>query len=89
MKAFAHSSARDLRHAATLLRDARRNGQTVALSAGGSDLLGLIKDRLVLPDLVVSLRSVAGFDAVSESRDGVTIGGLITLDALGGHALVR
>jgi xanthine dehydrogenase YagS FAD-binding subunit len=89
MKAFTHANAADPRQAALLLRDARRQGRVATLSAGGSDLLGLIKDRVVSPDVIVSLRTVPGLDRVTESRDGVTIGGLITLDALAAHALVR
>jgi xanthine dehydrogenase YagS FAD-binding subunit len=48
-----------------------------------------MKDRLVTPDVLVSLRSVKGLDQVTRERSGVTIGGLITLDALANDALVR
>jgi xanthine dehydrogenase YagS FAD-binding subunit len=89
MKALANVNARDARQAAALLRDARRQGRAVMLSGGGSDLLALIKDRIVSPDLVVNLRTVQGLDSVTEARGAIAIGGLITLDALGRHAVVR
>jgi xanthine dehydrogenase YagS FAD-binding subunit len=89
MKTFANANARDIRQAVTLLRGAQREGRAASLSAGGSDLLGLVKERIVSPDVVVNLRTVDGLDRVADSRDGVTIGGLITLDALSSHALVR
>jgi xanthine dehydrogenase YagS FAD-binding subunit len=88
MKTFANANARDIRHASALLAGARREGRLAALSAGGSDLLALVKDRVVSPDLIVNLRGVRGLAAVSESQGGVAIGGLITLDALAGHPLV-
>ncbi len=92
MKAFTHSTPRDLSDAIARLRDARGNGATAMVAGGGSDLLGMMKDRLVEPDVVVHLkgmRSTGGLDGVREAAGGVTIGGLVTLDALSHHAGVR
>jgi xanthine dehydrogenase YagS FAD-binding subunit len=89
MKAFGNANARDLRHAASLLRDARQQGRAATLSAGGSDVLALVKERIISPDLIVNLRTVQGGETVTESGGVVTIGGLITLDALAGHDLVK
>ena len=89
MKAFTHANPRDLAHALTLVRDARQNGRTAALAGGGSDLLGMMKERLVAPDLLVNLKSVRGLDEVTPQGRGLSIGGLITLDALGRHPIVR
>jgi xanthine dehydrogenase YagS FAD-binding subunit len=49
----------------------------------------MMKDRLVAPDLVVHLKTARGLDQVKQARDGVTVGGLITLDALSAHPLIR
>jgi xanthine dehydrogenase YagS FAD-binding subunit len=89
MKSFINAGARDVRHAVTLLRQTHQDGRTAALAGGGSDLLGMMKDRLVTPDVLVSLRGVKGLDQVTRERGAVTIGGLITLDALANDALVR
>ena len=89
MKAFTHANPRDLAHALTLVRDARQSGRTAALAGGGSDLLGMMKERLVAPDLLVNLKSVRGLDEVTPQGRGLGIGGLITLDALGRHPIVR
>jgi xanthine dehydrogenase YagS FAD-binding subunit len=89
MKSFANANARDIRQAVTFVRNARRDGKAASLSAGGSDLLALVKDRIVTPDVVVNLRTIGGLDRVTRSRDAVTIGGLITLDALSRDAVVR
>ena len=78
MKAFTNANARDARHAATLAqRGARRRDAAPSFAGGGSDLLALVKDRIVAPDVIVNLevdhrrrpgRAVA--------RPGCTIGGL-------------
>jgi xanthine dehydrogenase YagS FAD-binding subunit len=89
MKAFTNANPRDLTHALTLVRDARRAGRTTAIAGGGSDLLGMMKERLVAPDVLVSLKAVRGLDEVTPQGRGVAIGGLITLDALGRHPAIR
>ena len=53
MKRLANVNARDLEHASRSPRDARRGGRAVAFAGGGSDLLGLVKDRIIAPDVVV------------------------------------
>jgi xanthine dehydrogenase YagS FAD-binding subunit len=90
MKAFTNSNPRDLAHAVTLIRDARQANRRVAIAGGGSDLLGMMKERLVTPDVLVSLKSIKGLDQVKAAPNGgVTIGGLMTLDALASHAQIR
>jgi len=89
MKAFTNANARDLAHAVTLIRQGRDSHHTVAIAGGGSDLLGMMKERLVTPDVVVHLRTVKNLDQVTQAKDGVTIGGVITLAALASHPLIR
>jgi xanthine dehydrogenase YagS FAD-binding subunit len=89
MKSFTNANPRDLAHALTIVRQTRESGRTSALAGGGSDLLGMMKERLVTPDVVVNLKAIKGLDQVKPEGAGVTIGGLITLDALGSHPLIR
>jgi xanthine dehydrogenase YagS FAD-binding subunit len=90
MKAFTNANPRDVAHAVTLIRDARQANRTVAIAGGGSDLLGMMKERLVTPDVLVSLKSIKGLDQVKPAANGgVTIGGLITLDALASNVPLR
>lgn len=89
MKAITNANPRDLRHAATLARQATAEGRQVAFAGGGSDLLALIKDQIVQPDLVVHLGAIKDGDRVAASGSGLAIGGLITLDALARHEAVR
>jgi len=89
MRPLASARPRDLEEAVRLLAEARRHGRHAVVAGGGSDLLGMVKERLVEPDLVVSLRSVRGLDQVLSGADGLRIGGLATLDALSQHEHLR
>ena len=89
MKTFTNANARDAKHAVTLSQQARRDGKVSAFSGGGSDLLGMVKERIVSPDVLVNLRSIKGLDEVSSSRGIVNIGGMITLDALSKDSRIR
>lgn len=89
MKSFINSNARDAKHAASLAETARRKGQVAVFSGGGSDLLQLVKERIVEPDVVVNLRTMKGNDQVVPANGGVTIGGQITLDALSQNATIK
>jgi xanthine dehydrogenase YagS FAD-binding subunit len=89
MKAFTNTPAKDLKDAVAIAQRARANGDAVAFAGGGSDLLGMMKDRLVTPDVLVYLKSIKNLDAISASGRGLTIGGLTTLDALSRDAAVQ
>ena len=89
MKAFTNVNPRTLEEAVGVLARSRRDGTRAVVTGGGSDLLGLIKERLVLPDLLVNLKAVGGMDRVTVDGDVTRIGGLITLDALGRDPVVK
>lgn len=89
MKAFTHASPKTIAQALTIVRDARQAGHRVAIAGGGSDVLGMMKERLVEPDVLVRLRSVSGLDQIKPAKGGLTIGGQITLDTLSRHDLIR
>jgi xanthine dehydrogenase YagS FAD-binding subunit len=90
MKSFTNANPRDVAHAVTIIRQARQDNRTVAIAGGGSDLLGMMKERLITPDVLVSLKAIRGNDEVKgASGGGVTIGGLVTLDALARLPLMR
>jgi xanthine dehydrogenase YagS FAD-binding subunit len=89
VKAFSNANPRDVRQAAMVLQQARAEGRRAAIAGGGSDLLGLIKEQLISPDVVVNLKSVRGNDQVAASGGQITIGGSTTLDALSRHPVIR
>ena len=89
MKAFANANPRDLQQAVALLKQAREQGRSASIAGGGSDLLGMVKERLVEPDMLVNLKAIHGLDQVAIEAGEVKIGGLITLNALARDPLVR
>lgn len=90
MKTFSVSNPRDSRHAATLAAQARRESKIPYFTSGGTDALGLIKDRIAAPDVLINLRALKGQDQISAaSGGGLNIGGQITLDALSRDPRVR
>jgi len=88
VKAFTNLNPRNLEEAVDALRGARRAGKRAVVTGGGSDLLGLIKERLVAPDVVVDLKTVAGLDGITAGAAGLRIGGLATLNAIATHPAV-
>ena len=84
MKAFRSVNPHDIQEAVSLL------GQpNASIVGGGSDLLGMVKEHLVSPDVLVNLRSVSGLDHIETRSGKVRIGGLTTLDTLSRDQRVR
>ena len=52
------------------------------LLAGGTDLLVLMKQRLLQPTRVINLKAIPGLSHISEGKDGLRIGTLTTLHDL-------
>ena len=88
MKTFSNANPRDLKQAVALAANARREGKSAAFAGGGSDLLGMVKDRIAEPDVLIHLSAIKGLDQVQQKGAAVHIGGQITLDALSRHALI-
>lgn len=88
MKALINHNPRDLRQAVTLAAQARANGQQAMMAGGGSDLLGMVKERIVSPDVLIHLSAVKGLNQVRPAAASVNIGGQITLDALSRHPVI-
>jgi xanthine dehydrogenase YagS FAD-binding subunit len=89
MKTFTNANPRDLTQAVKLAQQTRAAGKVAAIAGGGSDLLGMVKEHLVEPDVLIHLRAVKGLDQVTAEAGGARIGGQITLDALSSHALIE
>ncbi|HPR03083.1 MAG TPA: xanthine dehydrogenase family protein subunit M [Deltaproteobacteria bacterium] len=88
MKPFAHFNATSMDEAVEILG---RYGGRAAVIAGGTDLLGRMKD-LVLPsypEALVNIKTIPGLDAVGEDRGYLKIGALTRLSALASHPAVR
>jgi NADPH-dependent glutamate synthase beta subunit-like oxidoreductase/CO/xanthine dehydrogenase FAD-binding subunit len=81
--------------AAASLDEAARLGATpgkkVALVAGGTDLLGVLKDnvRPRYPDLLVDLKPLGGLRGITEEKQRLRVGALTTLAEIARHPRVR
>ncbi len=75
MNPFAYAAPVELDEAVRLLAT-----PGAAALAGGTDLLGLMKDGVVSPRLVVDLRHVPGLAAIERTGDGaIRVGALVTV----------
>ena len=96
MKTFASQNARTVAEAVTIAQTVTSDGRSVSFAAGGTDLLQLVKDRIAnrpgsgAPDVLVNLKTIAGLDQVAANgQGGLTVGGLVTLAALGANAAIQ
>jgi len=68
----------------------KRQGDITLFKAGGVDLLDLMKDGILAPTKLVSLRALPGLDQIKEdAKVGLRIGPLVTLAQLDTHPIVR
>jgi len=84
MKSFRNLNPKSLTEAARALQDPK----AMAIG-GGSDLLGMIKERIVTPDTLVNLKAIAGQDTITRRGDTLHIGGLATLDSISRNTDIR
>lgn len=85
MKPFEYSRAESIDEACATLRQAGARAL-----AGGTDLLGEMKDEIGIeyPEVLVDLKSIQGMDYIRADDDGVRIGAMTRLKALAEHPAV-
>lgn len=78
MKAFAHVNARSVEEATRLLAEYEGKAR---FNAGGSDLIGVLKDRILpeYPEAIINIKTIPGLNAIEEDEAGVKIGALTRL----------
>jgi xanthine dehydrogenase YagS FAD-binding subunit len=89
MKSFENIDAKSVSQAVALLQKFNQEKKSTVVVAGGSEILQLMKDRVVTPDYVVNLKSIPGLNAIKEERGGFRIGALTTLSEIEEHPAVR
>jgi xanthine dehydrogenase YagS FAD-binding subunit len=72
-----------------LAQQAHRESKAAYFNSGGTDLLGMVKERIVKPDVLINLRTLKGLDSISPAGGGLNIGGQVTLDALSRDPRIR
>ena len=88
MKSFKHLAATSVEQAAEI---ASQIAGGAAFIAGGTDLLGVLKDHIHAryPETVVDLKSIAGLHYVKEDKRGLHIGALTTLSEIATHKGIK
>ena len=72
--------------AMTLSPDAMERGEIAIVQAGGIDVLDLLKEGLLAPQIVVGLKGIPGLDAIAvDEAGGLRMGALVTLATLAEH----
>ncbi len=77
MKNFAYVRPKSIDEASTLLNT---HAESAVPFGGGTDVLGLLKDKVIAPETVVNLKTVSGMKSIEYSgRNGLRIGALTTV----------
>src|SRR5690606_37987091 len=76
MRSFTHVNAETIEEAQHLL--VKHKG-TAVVNAGGTDLLGIMKDEILphYPKVVINIKTISGLDSAVEKNGGATIGALM------------
>lgn len=80
MKPFQYATAQSVESAHELV------GKKGAYLAGGNDLLGLMKEYLAEPDILIDIKSLPGLNTIEHGRDSWTIGANVTVAQIEDHA---
>lgn len=85
LRPFNHADCTSLAKAAELLR-----GRRTAAVAGGTDLLGTLKDRIHpdYPELLVNLKTIPGLEGIRREKGHIVIGAMTRLADLAANPLV-
>lgn len=86
MIAFEYRAPRSLKE---VQADLKSFGDEAKLIAGGTALIIMMKQRLVRPTCLISLRSVRGLNGIAQKDGGLRIGSLVTHRELETSSLVR
>ena len=86
MEKFAYVNATDVEHTSSLLSG--EWGETMVI-AGGTDLLGELKEYIETPAKVVNLKTIPGLNEIKADAAGLTIGALATVGDIAAHPTIQ
>jgi len=86
MNRFEYTSPDSVKQAIALLSTTWGDSEILA---GGTDLLGRMKDYISTPKRVVNIKNLPGLHAISRENGGVRIGSLVTLDRIADASHIR
>jgi len=83
---FEYLSPQTVKEACSLLL---QHGDKAKVMAGGTDVLNVMKERIIKPEYVIGLRAISDLDYIEADADGIRIGAMTTLTSLGNSKIVR
>jgi xanthine dehydrogenase YagS FAD-binding subunit len=88
VKAFKHFNATSVDEAIALMRSFKGHANLIA---GGTDLLGVLKDEILpdYPEAIINIKTIPGLADIEEKGEGLKIGALTKLVDVVAHPLVR
>jgi xanthine dehydrogenase YagS FAD-binding subunit len=88
MRKFKHINARTIEEAVAALE---RYGDRASVIAGGTDLLGKLKDEILpkYPEALINLKTIAGLEFLKEEKGFLRIGALTRLEDVSKEPLIR
>lgn len=87
MNTFEYLQPKSLEEAQKLSTD---NWDENQLYAGGTDVLGLLKDDVEHPKKIINLKNIAGFDKIEYKKGhGLSIGSMIKISEIAAHPLIH
>ena len=88
MRRFTHINARTVDEAVAALR---RYGNKANIIAGGTDLIGKMKDEILprYPEALINIKTIPGLDFVEEERGMLRIGALARLEDIGREPMIK
>ena len=88
MRNFAHVNARSIDDAVAALQ---RYGKKAAIIAGGTDLLGKMKDEILptYPEALINIKTIPDLDLIEEKNDMLCIGALARLEDIATNQKIR
>jgi xanthine dehydrogenase YagS FAD-binding subunit len=86
MKAFSHTNAKSLAEASTALA-----GGKATIIAGGTDLLGRLKDNILptYPAVLINIKTIPGLDYIKEEGGVLKIGATTRLADIASHPVIQ
>ncbi len=88
MKTFNHVNATSVQEAISLLKASDGDVQAIA---GGTDLLGVLKDRIhpAYPGTIINLKTIEDLDYIEEGETGLRLGALTRLEDIVQSRVIR
>jgi len=88
MRQFSHHNATSVNEAVTLLRESTGPAYVIA---GGSDLMGCLKDNLWMeaPERVINLKTIPGLKEISVKNNDLHLGALVTLTEIERSEIIK